>query len=136
MDKIDLKPLRDKVEALNQELLDLSDEERRLEQRLGVIREQKRKLNGQWAPGTGKIRDAKADLDSAQLYNADLGCARVVFMEDHRRHDVYVVRRITPKRIFIARIGFAREEQFTRDGSTPGRNKPMHVIDVVKTLGG
>ena len=63
----------------------------------------------------GLIPRLEKNLIEARRYEADYGRPRPVFVENIERGKHYVISRVTPKFIWIRRIGWTKEEKFRRE---------------------
>lgn len=134
-----------KLEDLKHELDRAKIRARTLQQHIELanadIARWKEELNdlgmGAWSR-RGKVQQLEAAVKKEELRESDRQSRQVVWIEgsgsEWSRKDNCVVRKVTPKRIFIAEFGCERTTQYKRDGTSVGDSKYNPVIDLEKTF--
>ena len=128
-------------DQLKEELFDLEQEADNLKHALLILEEKVkdkdarlRELMGVWSR-PGLIAQKKADVERALREEADANATQVVWKEPPMwsSDTARVVRKITKKRIYIARQGEERMSYFSKDGTST--SKYDGVIDLELTFG-
>jgi hypothetical protein len=91
------------------------------------------KLTGGWRRETGIIAHLEQDLQAATIAEADALLPTVRRIDDGNEK-ILVVRKITPKRIYLAHPGNPSEYHVGHDGKDWRGN--IHPDDLKKLLGG
>ena len=130
--KSELADTKKRAKALNGFIADAKEALAKLEA------EQRELCGSGWGSSKGKIGRLENEIAAAELRESDENAPRVIWKKKPRFSggDDRVVRKVTKKRIFIARPGHNRCEQFNRDGTwTRNRDEYYGIIDVEATLG-
>ena len=127
--------MRKTSQELDAELAELRSEREVIAARMAADKKRLKELDGDGWHDAGEIARTKASIARAQLWEADDKLPRVRVQGFGFRNgcEERVVRKITPKRIYLAVQGNENETQYSRDGGDSGF-AAIHPDDLKRIL--